>query len=128
MFPGKLVWLVTLVSVLGSTACTTTRAIDTMDAAAVMAAIKPGEKAHVIEWDGDTYDMTIDEVTGSAVIGRRETLEQVEIPLDDIRAIEVKRIDQGRSLAAVAVGVLGIVIVGAAAAEAAGPAIVLDST
>ena len=110
------------VAVLGNTACTSMATIDATPEAVAANDITPGDSVKLVFKSGQRQDITVTTISQSSIAGTTDKGHPVTAAFSDIRVIKSRKFD-GRKTAnntakGVGYAVLGMLIVGAAAAEA----------
>jgi hypothetical protein len=100
------------VTMLTNVACTTTRSYAGVDVYEY-GAFNAGESLKITETDGSEYKLEVIEVTALSVIGERDGVGRVEVPLEDIRFAEFAQFDGEKTYwsvmgVAAAVSVVGV--------------------
>ena len=101
-----------LISVVAS-GCTTTQAVRQPQAATVTTLVKPGDTIDCTLRDGTNWKFKIVRVEPNALIGATQ-----QVKVQDLTYLKIKRFSAGKTILAV-VGIAGIILGGAAAAEMA---------
>lgn len=111
-----------VVAMIGNSACTSMATIDATPQAVAANDIKPGDKVKIVFNSGQREDITVTTISQSAIVGTKDDGQQVTAAFSDIRTIKARKFD-GRKTAkntakGVGYAVLGMLFIGAAAAEA----------
>lgn len=110
-----------LVATVGNTACTSMASIDATPEAVVANDIQPGDKVKLVLKTGQSHDITVDDISQSAIAGTTDNGQQITAAFGDIRTIEARKFDGQKTAKYTAKGfgyaVLGVLFIGAAAAE-----------
>ena len=106
-------------------ACTSFQPLQRVDAASVQDAVEVGDEVVVTTQQDKTYRFTVTEKTAEHLVGRRAKM-RYRVAYENIRALDVRAADAGKTVSGVGTTIFGTAAVAFAVLSAIGLVILID--